>query len=116
MRFGFLAAVAAAAALATGAVAQDVSSFVGNTVKITYPTGAVAKLHLKADASYGLVLPDGTMGGGTWAIEGDQFCTTRATPAPTPKQCRPNVARAIGDKWEEDTPQGKVNYELVAGQ
>ena len=116
MRFGFLATLAVAATLATGAVAQDMSSFVGNTVNITYPNGAVAKLHLKADASYELVLPDGTVGGGTWAVEGDQFCTTRTTPAAMPKQCRPNAARAIGDKWDEDTPQGKVHYELTAGQ
>ena len=116
MRFGFLAAVAAGAALATGAVAQDMSSFVGNTVMITYPGGAVAKLHLKAGGTYELLLPDGTVGGGTWAIEGDQFCTTRTTPAAMPKQCRANAARAVGDKWEEDSPQGKVSYELVAGQ
>jgi len=116
MRFGFLAVMAASVALATGAVAQDMSSFVGNTVVITYPNGAAAKLHLKAGGAYALMMPDGTAAGGTWAIEGDQFCTTRTTPAPQPKQCRPNAARAIGDKWDEDTPQGKVHYELVAGQ
>ena len=116
MRFGFLALMAASVALATGAVAQDMSSFVGNTVVITYPNGAAAKLHLKAGGAYELLLPDGTAAGGTWAIEGDQFCTTRTTPAPQPKQCRPNAARAIGDKWDEDSAQGKVSYELVAGQ
>jgi hypothetical protein len=108
-----------AAVLATGAGtanADPMQSFYGNTVVITYPNGVKAKLHVKDGGAYDLVLPDGTTANGVWAIEGDQFCTTRMTPAPQPKQCRPAISRTVGDRWDEDTPNGKVSYEMTAGQ
>lgn len=116
MRVLGLGAMVAALTLAGAAAADPMQSFYGNSVKITYPNGQGATLMVEEGGAYRLKLPDGTLAGGVWAIEGDQFCTTRTTPAPAPKQCRPAAARAVGDKWDEDTPNGKVSYEMVAGQ
>jgi len=118
MRVLGVAAIAAAAALALAgqALADPMQSFYGNSVRITYPNGQQATLQVEQGGAYKLKLPDGTEAAGVWAIEGDQFCTTRMTPAPAPKQCRPAMARAVGDKWDEDSPNGKVSYEMVAGQ
>jgi hypothetical protein len=115
MRYGFLAVLAASAALATGAMAQDDAVF-GNTVVMTHADGSATRVHFQQGGVYDFVTASGVTGGGTWAVEGGQFCTTRLTPAPQPKQCRPDMQRHVGDKWEEDTPAGHVKYELVAGQ
>ena len=116
-KFGLALTAAAMVTIAAGAAAADpMQAYYGNTVKITQPNGAVVRLQISPGGAYKLYLPDGSEGGGVWAIEGDQFCTTRMTPAPAPKQCRPAIDRKIGDSWEEDTPGGKVKYELVAGQ
>lgn len=116
MRVVALGAMVAALALAGPVAADPMASFYGNSVKITYPNGQSATLHVKEGGAYDLMLPDGSKASGVWAMEGDQFCTTRMTPAPAPKQCRPAMARNVGDKWDEDSPNGKVSYEMVAGQ
>jgi hypothetical protein len=116
-KFGLGLMAAAAVLLAAGSASADpMQAYYGNTVKITYPSGAVASFLLDQGGTYSLKLPDGTTGTGVWTMEGDQFCTTRMTPAPQPKQCRPGTERNVGDTWEEDTPNGKVKYELVAGR
>lgn len=116
-KFGLgLMAAAAVMFSASSASADPMAAYYGNTVKITYPNGMSASFLLDQGGTYTLKLPDGTTGAGVWAMEGDQFCTTRTTPAAQPKQCRPGTERKVGDSWEEDTPQGKVKYELVAGR
>lgn len=115
-KFG-LGVLAAALAMSAGAAFADpMAAYYGNTVNITQPNGAVVRLHITEGGAYKLYMPDGTEAGGVWAIEGDQFCTTRMTPAPAPKQCRPAIDRKLGDTWEEDSPNGKVKYQLIAGQ
>jgi len=115
MRVLGMGAMVAALALAGVAAADPMESYYGNSVRITYPNGQTAVLHIKQGGSYDLMLPDGTRAAGMWSVEGDQFCTTRVTPSPQPKQCRPAMARNVGDKWDEDSPNGKVAYEMVAG-
>lgn len=116
MRFGFLTVVAASAVLATGAMAQDMSALFGNTINMTHADGSVTKLHFQTGGTYDFVTASGVTGGGTWVVRGDQFCTTRTAPAPQPEMCRPSMDRHVGDKWDEDTPNGKVSYELVSGK
>ncbi|MBX7247618.1 MAG: hypothetical protein K1X35_01040 [Caulobacteraceae bacterium] len=115
MKLAILAGAAALSLLATAATAQQASVF-GNTIVMTGPDGSATRIHFKQDGTYDFVTASGVAGGGVWAVENGQLCTTRTAPAATPKQCRPDVERHIGDKWDEDTPSGKVSYELVAGQ
>jgi hypothetical protein len=116
MRFGILAAMAAVVLAATGAAAQDMTAIFGNTVTMTRTDGSVTRLHFQLNGTYDFVTASGVTGGGTWVLENGQLCTTRLTPAPQPRMCRPAVDRRLGDKWDEDTPMGKVSYELVSGQ
>jgi hypothetical protein len=65
-----------------------------------------------------VVLPDGTKGTGTWAMEADKLCITPSVgPAAGQKQCNPFTSHKVGDEWDIGLPDGsKMKAKLVAGR
>lgn len=119
MRIAILAAVAVMAA-ASAAAADPMASAYNNTVTITYPNGAMTKMHIDADGSYVAKAPDGSTAKGSWKIENGSTCFTQTEPAPpagTPANCSPTVERKVGETWTAPGPNGStLNVSIVAGR
>jgi opacity protein-like surface antigen len=112
----FVAALAFAAALASGAAFADtIENAYGNTITVTYPSGAVARYHFNADATFSATGPDGSVMGGSYRKNGDQLCLT---PTGGAEGCVPYVGdKAVGDTWTQTgTDGGVINVALVAGR
>jgi hypothetical protein len=113
-----------AAVLALGisgaALADPMASAYGNTVSITYPNGAVAKMHIDADGTYMTTAPDGATAKGSWKIEGGNTCFTQTEPAPPASMganCSPTADKKVGDSWTAPGPNGStLTVSIVAGR
>ncbi|ALL13525.1 hypothetical protein [Caulobacter henricii] len=113
-----------AAVLALGisgaALADPMASAYGNTVTITYPNGAVAKMHIDADGTYVTKTPDGASSKGTWKIDGGNTCFSQTEPAPPAgmaANCSPTAEKKVGDSWTAPGPNGStITVAIVAGR
>jgi len=113
-----------AAVLALGisgaALADPMASAYGNTVAITYPNGAVAKMHIDADGTYMTKAPDGATAKGSWKIDGGNTCFTQTDPAPPAgmgANCSPTAEKKVGDSWTAPGPNGStLTVSIVAGR
>lgn len=111
----FLAAFAVAALIATPALAGELDSAFGNTVRVTLGNGAVVQYHYDADNTYTMIAPDGSQVHGAWALRGGQLCST---PTGGAESCVPvQAGRNVGDTWTQtDTDGATVTIAIVAGR
>jgi len=102
------------------ALADPMASAYGNTVAITYPNGAVAKMHIDADGQYTTKGPDGSTMKGSWKIDGANTCFTQTDPAPPAgmgANCNPTAEKKVGDTWTAHGPNGStISVSIVAGR
>ncbi|OQW55793.1 MAG: hypothetical protein A4S17_05660 [Proteobacteria bacterium HN_bin10] len=100
---------------ASPAVADTMENAYGNTIVITYPSGASARYHFNADQTFTLIAPDGAQVTGSYEIAGDQICLT---PAGGERACTQYVAgKSVGDSWTQVATDGsQITVTLQAGR
>lgn len=111
------AMMCAAALLALGggaAGADTIDNLDGNTLVVTYPSGNVERFHVDADGGFAMTFASGQQMQARWTREGDQFCVL-AEGAPPGCSTFP-ADKSVGDSWTQETPNGAVRYEIVAGR
>ena len=119
MRTLIMAAVLAVG-FSSAALADPMASAYGNTVAITYPNGAVAKMFIDADGRYAIKGPDGSTMKGSWKIDGANTCFTQTEPAPPAgmgANCSPTSDKKVGESWTAPGPNGStMTVSIVAGR
>lgn len=111
-----LAMTVAALALSAGvAWADTIENLYGNTLLVTYPSGAVERFFINEDGTMEVEIGGQLLGAMPWTRDGDQFCVA---PEGTPPQCSDFPAdKAVGDSWEVTRPDGRTaHYSIVAGR
>lgn len=110
------AIVALGLGLSTGAAFADtMANAFGNTVVVTYPSGAQARYHFNADNTFGIYAPDGSHVMGTYELANGQLCLT---PAGGERACAAYVGdKNVGDTWTQTATDGStINVTLEAGR
>lgn len=113
----FVAALTLGVAMfATPALADTMQNTYGNTVVVTYPSGAEAQYHFNADGSFTGVAPGGSQMAGRYTAEGDQLCLI--PPSGQAPQCTTiALDKSVGDTWQQTAADGStINVELRAGR
>jgi hypothetical protein len=113
----FVAALALGVAMiATPAMADTMQNTYGNTIVVTYPSGAQATYHFNADGTFTGTAPGGSQMAGTYTAEGDQLCLV--PPNGQPPQCTTIATdKNVGDTWSQTAADGSaINVELRAGR
>ena len=113
----FVAALALGAAMIAGpAMADTIHNTHGNTIVVTYPSGAQALYYFNADGTFTATAPGGSQMAGTYTTEGDQLCLI--PPSGQPPQCTTIAAdKNVGDTWSQTASDGStINVELRAGR
>lgn len=112
----FVAALALGVAMiATPALADTMQNTYGNTIVVTYPSGAQALYHFNADGTFTGTAPGGSQMAGRYTAEGDQLCLI---PPSGQSQCTTIAAdKNVGDTWSQTATDGsQINVELRAGR
>ncbi|MBL8546971.1 MAG: hypothetical protein JNL81_10940 [Hyphomonadaceae bacterium] len=113
----FIAAIAVGAAMfAAPAFADTMQNTYGNTIVVTYASGAVAHYHFNADGTFSGVAPGGSHMAGRYTAEGDQLCLI--PPSGQAPQCTQiQTDKNIGDTWTQLGADGsQITVELRAGR
>ncbi|MDI1363556.1 MAG: hypothetical protein PSX79_01585 [bacterium] len=102
------------------ALADPMAGAYGNTVAITYPNGAVAKMYVDANGTYTTQGPDGSTMKGHWTVADGKTCLAQTDPAPPAgmaPSCSPTVEKKVGDSWTAPGPEGStITIAIVAGR
>jgi hypothetical protein len=108
-------AVSLVALAASPVFADTMENAYGNTIVITYQSGASARYHFNADQTFTLIAPDGAQVRGSYEIAGDQICLT---PAGGERACTQYVAgKSVGDSWTQVATDGsQITVTLQAGR
>jgi len=114
-----LTGIVALAAVATPAMAGDMSGYFGNTVMCKYSNGDVTRIYAQQDGTFTVVPTGHPQSSGTWKDDGANVCYTQTNPAPTAdmKQvCNSSQPRHVGDSWSVTDPfGGQCTATLAAG-
>jgi hypothetical protein len=105
-----------AACLQTGvAFADTMENAFGNTITVTYASGAMARYYFEPDGTFTAVAPDGQQMAGRWEIAEEQLCFIAPS---TQRTCTAFVpGKAVGDTWEQAATNGDpITVSLVAGR
>jgi hypothetical protein len=104
------------AAVAAPALADTMQNSYGNTIVVTYASGAQATYHFNADGSFTGTAPGGSQMAGTFTVEGDQLCLAASNGQPP--QCVSVAAdKNVGDTWTQTASDGsQISVELRAGR
>ncbi|MGQ0532645.1 MAG: hypothetical protein ACT4OF_08150 [Caulobacteraceae bacterium] len=112
----FAVAVAIGLTLAAApAFADTMQNTYGNTIVVTYSTGAEALYFFNEDGTFTGVAPGGSQMAGRWTVEGEQLCLI----PPSGQQACTTVAvdKNVGDTWTQQATDGsEINVELRAGR
>jgi len=115
----FAAALAFAAALSAGAAfAGPMDNTFGNTVVVTYASGAQARYHFNADGTFTGVAPGGSTIRGNWTAADGQLCLHPPTGGAHAPTCTPlaDEAKNVGDTWTQTGSDGsQISVTLEAG-
>ena len=110
--------VALGAVLSAGvALAQSspMQNTFGNTVVVTYASGAEARYFFNDDGTFAGVAPGGSQMAGRWRTEGDQLCLI----APSGQESCTTAAgdKNVGDTWQQTGSDGsQITVTLQAGR
>jgi hypothetical protein len=113
----FAAALALGAALiAAPAFAGTMDNTYGNTIVVTYPSGAQALYFFNADGTFTGTAPGGSQMAGRYTAEGDQLCLI--PPSGQAPQCTTIATdKSVGDAWTQNATDGsQITVELRAGR
>ena len=113
----FVAALALGAAMvATPALADTMQNTYGNTIVVTYPSGAQALYFFNADGTFTGTAPGGSQMAGRYTAEGDQLCLI--PPSGQAPQCTTiAMDKNVGDTWTQTATNGdQISVELRAGR
>lgn len=88
---------------------------IGNTVVVTYATGEVVQLHLRADGTLDILAPDGGVETGHWLADERYFCIVNHHPR---YEIGQNLRceeldlsdKALGESWDHTDSYG---YEVA---
>jgi hypothetical protein len=113
----FAALVAFAALLSAGAAfAQStMQNTFGNTIVVTYASGAEARYFFNEDGTFTGVAPGGSQMAGRWRADGEQLCLI----PPSGQEACTTVAadKNVGDSWEQTGADGSpITVTLQAGR
>jgi len=101
---------------ASPAFADTMENTYGNTIVVTYPSGAEAQYFFNADGTFTGTAPGGSTMAGRWTVEGANLCLippSGQAPSCTTIQADKNV----GDTWQQLATDGsQINVELRAGR
>lgn len=105
-----------ALSMAGAAWAQNAPNNDNNTFVVTEANGTVLRYHFNSDGTWDVLTPDGQTVNGTFAIQGDQVCMTRA--GQSEAACvQNNTGKQVGDTWTQAGSDGsQVSISLVAGR
>ena len=103
--------------LAGAAFAQSgpMQNTFGNTVLVTYASGAEARYFFNDDGTFTGVAPGGSQMAGRWRTEGDQLCLV----APSGQESCTTAAgdKNVGDTWQQTGSDGsQITVTLQAGR
>lgn len=100
---------------ASPALADTMENSYGNTIVVTYASGAQATYHFNADGTFSGTAPGGSQMAGTFTVEDDQLCLS--APNGQPPQCVSVAAgKNVGDTWTQTASDGsQISVELRAG-
>jgi hypothetical protein len=112
----FLLAAAIAAPATAGSDVLEPAF--GNTLEMTYPDGALAKLWLNRDGSYRGQNRRGRASAGKWFVRDAKLCMKQARPMPMPvTYCTPIIPGGVGAAWLGKAITGEpLRIRLVAGR
>lgn len=113
----FVAALALGVAMiATPAMADTMQNTYGNTIVVTYPSGAQAMYYFNADGTFTGTAPGGSTMAGRYTAEGDQLCLI--PPSGQAPQCTTiAMDKSVGDTWTQNAADGaEISVELRAGR
>lgn len=105
-----------AAMIAGPAFADTMQNTYGNTVVVTYPSGAQALYQFNADGTFTGTAPGGSQMAGRYTAEGDQLCLI--PPSGQAPQCTTiAMDKNVGDTWTQNAADGsQISVELRAGR
>lgn len=87
----------------------------GNTVVVTYASGAETRYFFNEDGTFTGVAPGGSQMAGRWTVDGEQLCLI----PPSGQQACTTVAtdKNIGDTWQQTGSDGStITVTLAAGR
>jgi opacity protein-like surface antigen len=111
------AALAVAVALiAAPAFADTMQNTYGNTIVVTYPSGAEARYFFNEDGTFTGTAPGGSTTAGRWTAEGEQLCLIPPS-GQAPSCTTIQAGKNVGDAWTQLGSDGsEINVELRAGR
>lgn len=102
----FIAATALAFALGAGVASADtLDNAYGNTVVVTYASGATAQYHFNADGTFTGVAPGGSQMAGRWEVQGEQLCLIPPS-GQAPTCTHLEAGKSVGDTWTQTAADG----------
>jgi hypothetical protein len=111
------ALVALGALLCAGAAfAQStMQNTFGNTIVVTYASGAEARYFFNEDGTFTGVAPGGSQMAGRWRADGDQLCLI---PPSGEEACTAAAGdKNVGDTWQQTASDGsQITVTLQAGR
>jgi hypothetical protein len=87
----------------------------GNTIVVTYTSGAEARYFFNEDGTFTGVAPGGSQMAGRWTVEGEQLCLI----PPSGQQACTTIAgdKGVGDTWQQTGSDGSaITVTLQAGR
>jgi hypothetical protein len=113
-----LAALVAFGALLSGAAfaqSSPMQNTFGNTVVVTYASGAESRFFFNEDGAFTGVAPGGSQMAGRWRVDGEQLCLISPSGQ---ESCTPLAGdKNVGDTWEQTGSDGsQISVALQAGR
>lgn len=101
--------------MAGPAFADTMQNAFGNTVVVTYASGAVARYQFNADGGFSATAPDGTSVTGIWNLANGELCLL---PQGASLVCTPYAGdKSVGDTWTQNGSDGSaITVSLLAGR
>ena len=101
--------------MAPPAFADTMQNAYGNTIVVTYASGAAVRYHFNADGSFEIVTPDNQTVPGTYTVAGGQICLT---PTGGQAACTDYVGdKNVGDTWTQTATDGsQITVTVQAGR